>query len=177
MEEHKTNDEFYSLSYLFENTPYEINNNCLYKVTYKKDEKVYQKLSNFVPYLINETIIDDGVEARRFFTLSGVHSNGTHLPSIRISANDFSNLNWITKNWGLHCNIETGPAVKDCIRHAIQCTANNITINHIYCHTGWTKINDSLVFLSNGLYFFNIKNNIDTIPTISNPIIQELINT
>ena len=22
--------------------------------------------------------------------------------------NDFNNMNWITKNWGLHCNIETG---------------------------------------------------------------------
>ncbi len=148
-------NEEISLSSLFQNTPYEIIDSCLYKVTNKKGNKVYQKLSNFVPYLKNETIIDDGVDSKRYLVMEGRHSNGKKLPSIRISANDFNNMNWITKNWGLHCNIETGQTVKDCIRHAIQCTANNIITEHIYCHTGWTKINNKLVFLSNGLYLAN----------------------
>lgn len=84
--------------------------------------------------------------------MEGKHANGKNLPSIRISANDFNNMNWITKNWGLHCNIETGQTVKDCIRHAIQCTATNIKTEHIYCHTGWRNINNKLIFLCNGLY-------------------------
>lgn len=36
-----------SLSSLFENTPYEIIDGSLFKVTNKKGNKVYQKLSNF----------------------------------------------------------------------------------------------------------------------------------
>ncbi len=97
-----------SLSSLFEKTPYEIIDGSLFKVTNKKENKVYQKLSNFVPYLKNETIIDDGVDVKRYLSMEGKHANGKNLPSIRISANDFNNMNWITKNWGLHCNIETG---------------------------------------------------------------------
>lgn len=151
-----------SLSSLFENTPYEIIDGSLFKVTNKKGNKVYQKLSNFVPYLKNETIIDDGVDVKRYLSMEGKHANGKNLPSIRISANDFNNMNWITKNWGLHCNIETGQTVKDCIRHAIQCTATNIKIEHIYCHTGWRNINNKLVFLCNGLYLDkNIETNVE----------------
>lgn len=71
----------------------------------------------------------------------------------------FNNMNWITKNLGLHCNIETVQTVKDCIRHAIQCTATNIKIEHIYCHTGWRNINNKLVFLCNVLY---LDKNIET---------------
>lgn len=151
-----------SLSSLFENTPYEIIDGSLFKVTNKKENKVYQKLSNFVPYLKNETIIDDGVDVKRYLSMEGKHANGKNLPSIRISANDFNNMNWITKNWGLHCNIETGQTVKDCIRHAIQCTATNIKIEHIYCHTGWRNINNKLVFLCNSLYLDkNIETNVE----------------
>lgn len=64
----------------------------------------------------------------------------------------FNNMNWITKNWGLNCNIETGQTVKDYIRHAIQCTAKNAEQKNTYSHTDWTKINNNLVFLCNGLY-------------------------
>jgi len=151
-----------SLSSLFEKTPYEIIDGSLFKVTNKKGNKVYQKLSNFVPYLKNETIIDDGVDVKRYLSMEGKHSNGKNLPSIRISANDLNNMNWITKNWGLHCNIETGQTVKDCIRHAIQCTATNIKTEHIYCHTGWRNINNKLIFLCNGLYLDeNIETNVE----------------
>ena len=151
-----------SLSSLFEKTPYEIIDGSLFKVTNKKGNKVYQKLSNFVPYLKNETIIDDGVDVKRYLSMEGKHANGKNLPSIRISANDFNNMNWIIKNWGLHCNIETGQTVKDCIRHAIQCTATNIKTEHIYCHTGWRNINNKLVFLCNGLYLDkNIETNVE----------------
>ena len=151
-----------SLSSLFEKTPYEIIDGSLFKVTNKKVNKVYQKLSNFVPYLKNETIIDDGVDVKRYLSMEGKHANGKNLPSIRISANDFNNMNWITKNWGLHCNIETGQTVKDCIRHAIQCTATNIKTEHIYCHTGWRNINNKLIFLCNGLYLDeNVETNVE----------------
>lgn len=151
-----------SLSSLFENTPYEIIDGSLFKVTNKKGNKIYQKSASFVPYLKNETIIDDGVDVKRYLSMEGKHANGKNLPSIRISANDFNNMNWITKNWGLHCNIETGQTVKDCIRHAIQCTATDIKTEHIYCHTGWRNINNKLIFLCNGLYLDeNIETNVE----------------
>ena len=101
-------------------------------------------------------------EIKRFLTLGGAHSNGSNLPTIRIPANDFNSMNWINIHWGLHCNIETGQAVKDCIRHAIQTTANDIRPEHIYCHTGWRNIDNKLVFLCNGLYLDeNIETNVE----------------
>ena len=137
---------------IFSNTEYRIIDNCLYKEIHKKDNVITKKLANFVPYAKSELLLDDGIESKRYLTIGGIHCTGKHLPDIRIPSNEFNKLTWITQYWGLQCNIEIGQMVKDCIRHAIQCTADDITTNHIYTHTGWQEINGKLIFLCNGLY-------------------------
>lgn len=137
---------------IFSNTEYRIINNCLYKKIHKKGNVITKKLANFVPYAKSELLLDDGIESKRYLTIGAIHCTGKNLPDIRIPSNEFNKLNWITQYWGLQCNIEIGPMVKDCIRHAIQCTANNIITNHIYTHTGWQEINGKFIFLCNGLY-------------------------
>lgn len=140
------------LNNIFSTTGYKIENNSLYKVNYKKNEIVTKKLCNFVPYAKSENILDDGVEQKRFLTLSGIHCTGKKLNDIIITSNEFNSMNWITSYWGLQCNIETGTVIKDCIRHAIQCTATNLESTHVYTHTGWREINGKLIFLCNDLY-------------------------
>lgn len=137
---------------IFSNTEYRIIDNCLYKEIHKKDNVSTKKLANFVPYAKSELLLDDGIEPKRYLTIGGIHCTGKYLPDIRIPSNEFNKLNWITQYWGLQCNIEIGQMVKDCIRHAIQCTADDITTNHIYTHTGWQEINGKFIFLCNGLY-------------------------
>ena len=137
---------------LFKGTQYKIIDGCLYVSSERKGNTVTKELANFVPFLKGEITIDNGIEIKKYLLLSAIHCSGKHLHTIKIPASEFNNMNWITKNWGLNCNIETGQTVKDYIRHAIQCTAKNADQKNIYSHTGWTKINNNLVFLCNGLY-------------------------
>lgn len=157
------NTEENSLNKLFANTEYKVSNNCLYKEIHKKDNvTTTKKLCNFVPYAKNETLLDDGIEKQRLLTIGCIHCSGRKMPDIRISSNEFNTLNWINRDWGLQCNVETGQMVRDSIRHAIQCTANNIDIKHIYTHTGWQKIDGKWIFLCNNLYLDeNIEVNIE----------------
>lgn len=137
---------------LFKGTQYKIIDGCLYVFSEKKGNSITKKLANFVPFLKEEINLNNGIETKKYLLLSAVHCSGKQLPTIKISASEFSSMNWITTNWGLNCNIETGQTVKDYIRHAIQCTAKNAESKNIYSHTGWTKINNNLVFLCNGLF-------------------------
>lgn len=146
-----TNTENFTDS-LFQGTQYKVIDGCLYVSSERKGNTVTKKLANFIPFLKGEITLDNGIESKKYLLLSGVHCSGRHLRTIKIPASEFNNMNWITKNWGLNCNIETGQTVKDYIRHAIQCTAKNAKEQNIYSHTGWTKINNNLVFLCNGLY-------------------------
>ena len=146
-----TNSEDFTDS-LFKETQYNVKNGCLYVSSERKGNNVTRKLANFVPFLKGEITLDNGIEIKKYLLLGGVHCSGKYLPIIKIPASEFNNMNWITKNWGLNCNIETGQTVKDYIRHAIQCTAKNAKQQNIYSHTGWTKIDNKLIFLCNGLY-------------------------
>ena len=146
-----TNQEKFT-DFLFKGTQYKVIDGSLYVSLERKGNNITRKLANFVPFLKGEITLDNGIEIKKYLQLSAIHCSGKKLHTIRIPASEFNNMNWITKNWGLNCNIETGQTVKDYIRHAIQCTAKNAKQNNIYSHTGWTKINDKLIFLCKGLY-------------------------
>lgn len=135
------------LETMYQNTKYSIQNNCLYRLVEKNDTKSFTKLANFVPYIVKELSIDDGVDSKKYFIISGKHTNGYTLPEIQINANDFSSMSWITKLWGLHCNIEPGQVTKEYIRHAIQSTVLDTKTQTIYTHLGWRRINSKWIYL------------------------------
>lgn len=135
--------------------PYRVINNELHIETIKNKVTSVKKLCNFLPYIVNEVGIDDGVELVRFISISGVHENGSQLKEIKIPSSDLTgpSLGWIMENWGVKCNIEPGRNVKDYIRHAIQSTAKNIPSKTIYKHFGWKEINNKWEFLLNSEQF------------------------
>ena len=137
---------------LFEDTPYKVIDGCLYVSSEKKGNTITKKLANFVPFLKGEITLDNGIETKKYFKIGAIHCSGKSLQTIKIPAGDFNNMNWVTKHWGLSCNIEIGQTVKESIRHAIQCTAKNAEQKMIYSHTGWTKVNGKLIFLCNDFY-------------------------
>lgn len=123
---------------------------CLYQVK-KKDEQVeYRYLANFVPFPTGEIIKDDGAEQVKYFSIEGKHCKGQKFPAALVSAQEFTNMNWITKQWGMKANIATGATVKDNIRNAIQCLYKEEKQEYIYMHTGWRKINNEWVYLYYG---------------------------
>lgn len=131
---------------IFYGNPYSVINDCLYIERIIKDTTIQQKLCNFAPYLLRETTYHDGADTEKKLCIGGVHESGRDLPALCIPATDFVAMQWI----GVRCNMETGQAVKDFIRHAIQCTAAGIRNTDVFAHTGWVQQNQEWHYLFAG---------------------------
>ncbi len=109
-----------------------------------------RKLCNFIPWLVREITVDDGMETSTRIVLAGIHSNGTELPEVEIRADEFSAFSWLPDRWGMNCILETGIGVKDSLRYAIQSTADQAERQTIYTVTGWRKLDGQWQFLMPG---------------------------
>ena len=125
-------------------------NNSLYDVRTNRQGSNERKLCNFVPWLVREVTMDDGVETTTRIALTGVHESGRSLPEVEIPTEDLSSFNWLNRYWGIDCIIEPGTMVKDIIRYAIQTTAHNATRSTVYTVTGWREMEDGWQFLMPG---------------------------
>ncbi len=131
--------------------PYEVDGNKLFKTVASGQSTKKILLCNFLPYLTAEKIYDNGAEQNRYFEVEAIAETGEILPKVLLSVSQFEGMNWITENWGSRCNIEAGRSTKEQIRHAIQTTAERITPQIIYTHSGWRKIGGELKFLLKGM--------------------------
>ena len=127
-----------------------VKNNCLYDVRTNRQGSNERKLCNFVPWLVREVTMDDGVETTTRIALAGVHESGRSLPVVEIRTEDLSSFNWLNKHWGIDCIIEPGTTVKDIIRYAIQTTAHNAERSTVYTVTGWRETEEGWQFLLPG---------------------------
>ena len=81
-------------------------NNCLYDVRTNRQGSNERKLCNFVPWLVREVTMDDGVETITRIALTGVHENGRTLPVVEIRTEDLSSF-YICGGFGSHMNIHS----------------------------------------------------------------------
>lgn len=129
---------------------YKIAGNCLLETRNSKQGPYDRKLCNFLPWIVSEITLDDGVETTTRIRLRGVHESGRDLPEIEIPADDLGNFNWIAKRWGMDCILEVGQSVKDSVRYAIQTTAKYASRQTVYAVTGWKKVNGTWKYLLPG---------------------------
>lgn len=129
---------------------YKILDNCLYETRSNKQGFYDRKLCNFLPWIVSEITKDDGIEVTTYVRLKGIHESGRSLPEIEIPAMELSTFNWLPKHWGMHCNLEVGKSVKDCVRHAIQSTVDGAAHQNVYSVTGWRKIHGAWEYLMPG---------------------------
>jgi len=129
---------------------YKIVGNCLREIRNSKRGPYDRKLCNFLPWIVSEITLDDGVETTTRIRLRGVHESGRTLPEIEIPADDLGNFNWIAKHWGMDCILEVGQSVKDSVRYAIQTTAKYASHQTVYAVTGWKKVNGAWEYLLPG---------------------------
>ena len=81
-------------------------NNCLYDIRTNRQGSNERKICNFVPWLVREVTMDDGVETTTRIALAGVHESGRTLPVVEMRTEDLSSFNWLNKHWGIDCIIE-----------------------------------------------------------------------
>ena len=108
-------------------------------------------LSNFSARIVEEAILDDGRDTARSFEIEGHLADGPALPRIRIPAEKFSSMSWVSDSWGARAIVSAGQGSKDRLREAVQTVSGEIPWKRIFAHTGWTRAEDERwVFLTSG---------------------------
>ncbi len=104
-------------------------------------------LSNFLARVVEDVLVDDGAEAQRHFSIEG-SLGGRPLPLVRISASEFSTLDWLAKHWGAAVRVLPGrrEVFKDCLL-AFSADARARTV---YGHVGWRQVGGRLLHLHTG---------------------------
>lgn len=116
----------------------------------KGDEIKQITLSNFTARISEEKIIDDGLDQRTSFILTGKHQDGRQFPQVEISAEYFSGLSWVTKNWGSSAIVSPGFSTRDHLRAAIQELSLDKKQSTVFIHLGWRKLEGEYIFLHAG---------------------------
>ena len=137
-----------------------------------EDDGTRTRMSNFTAEIIRETRYVDGIRTQTILTIQGTQrprlddEDGTTgplydaqkpideyepiiLPPIEVEAESFTNLNWVTPNWGMQAIIFPGGGIKDDLRTAIQLRSKPI-VTTIYKHLGWATIDKQRAFLHAG---------------------------
>ena len=127
--------------------PYKVIDGCLFREKIDKYGTHDQKLCNFLPYIVSEVTLDNGVEESKQLRLGGFRCDGSPLPEIEVSGSELGSFNWLIDKWGADCILEIGQSVHDSVRYAIQLTAKDAEHQTIYEVTGWKKIGGVWSFL------------------------------
>jgi hypothetical protein len=109
---------------------------------------VFVPLANFDARIIQEHILDDGLETKCSYVIEAKTKEG-HLGTIEVPVSSFATMHWVHK-LGVNAILEPGFTVKEYVRHYIQTSSKPKRII-TYTHTGWRQIEDDWVYLtSNG---------------------------
>ncbi|MGH9893010.1 MAG: hypothetical protein ACREA0_13670, partial [bacterium] len=118
------------------------------RVKQTKDGDIIDPLCNFTATVTEESILDDGIETTRAFMVQGSLAAGGALPPVRVPANRFSSMNWVTDGWGFPAVIRAGQVTRDYLREAIQSLSRDVRRRQVFTHTGWREIAGNWVFLT-----------------------------
>ena len=126
--------------------PYENKGNQLWVM----DDQGPRPLCNFVAWIAEEIIHDDGLNEEVLFCVEGRLHDGTIFPRVEVSSSKFASLSWVTSEWGARPLIHAGTSIKDHLRTAIQGLVPCEKRRKVYGHTGWRKVGDEWLFLHGG---------------------------
>lgn len=117
----------------------------------KIETEVQKLVANCILWVVSEVTLDDGLTQQKRFIVAGRLAGGQSLPETPVPADQFSNMNWPVKAWGLSVNVEPGQGNRDYLRHATQLTAQGIPSRTVYSHIGWRKIGNDWEYLHAGM--------------------------
>jgi hypothetical protein len=131
--------------------PYLIEHGCIAQESASRDGKRFTiPLCNFTANIVEQTILDDGVERRLTLALEGKLADQTPLPRTLIPAAEFAAMGWIVPSWGPRAVVHAGMGTKDHLRAAVQLLSGDVPSKLIYGHTGWREIGGQWAYLHSG---------------------------
>ena len=129
------------------NEPYCVKDGCLYETVERKGKVTMVRLCDYVLVLKSEITFDDGAEQRKAFEVGAVHSNGTTMPTVTVTADEMSSMKWLIEKWGSLGSYSPANNTLGKIRHAIMSTKADVEFRTVYSQTGWRIINERYEFL------------------------------
>ena len=129
------------------NEPYCVKDGCLYETIERKGKVTMVRLCDYVPVLKSEITFDDGSECRKAFEVGAVHSNGTTMPTVTVTADEMSSMKWLIEKWGSLGSYSPANNTLGKIRHAIMSTKADVEFRTVYSQTGWRQIGERYEFL------------------------------
>jgi hypothetical protein len=122
--------------------PYRMSQNGIWWLKADRDggDPVPVRLTNFQARIVRDVVEDDGLETRHLFEVEG-RLSGREASRQSVPAAQFASLAWVLDLLGAEAIIETGNAIKDRARAAIQYLSQGAVARaHVYTHTGWHRL-------------------------------------
>jgi hypothetical protein len=117
---------------------------CRWKSTQNGDVPI--KICNFDARIVEQHILDNGIDTSLTYVIEGKLHGKTPLPTLDVAAEKFPGMAW-TSRWGAASCLQSGQTVRDACRYAIQEQSHDIKTRTYYTHTGWRLINGKSVYL------------------------------
>jgi hypothetical protein len=130
--------------------PYTLTTEGTYWNKITKDGVVPTLIANFTARITRDTILDDGAETTRTFTIEarfGIRGITVEIPAAR-----FGTMTWPLELLGAQAIVSPTMTALQHLRAAIQFASENVPTLHVYRHTGWisTEAYGPLFLHSNG---------------------------
>lgn len=126
---------------------YCVKNGCLCQETQDGETM----LCSFTAAPVEEITRDDGVTTELWFRVRGWARNGTRLPDLELSGDEYAGMNWPVRRWGSNGNIRPGTTTKGKVLWAMtEASRLNATRRTEYSHAGWRRIEGRWAYLYQG---------------------------
>jgi hypothetical protein len=122
--------------------PYRMTRSGIWWLKPNKDggDPVPVRLTNFQARILRDVVEDDGLETRNLIEVEGLLP-GRPAARQSVPAGQYASLAWVPELLGAQAIIETGSAIKDRARVAIQyLSEGSVERAHVYTHTGWHRL-------------------------------------
>lgn len=129
---------------------YALRDGCIVRQRLTRYGMSEDTLAYFEARIIQEILLDDGEEIRRYLHIEGRLPHGQTLPPLLVPAEEYSAMAWVTRGWGSRAIVAAGPSRRDALREAILHLSGPVPQQHRYAHTGWRCIGHRWAFLHAG---------------------------
>jgi hypothetical protein len=109
-------------------------------------ELIDTQFTNVDMFLEADLIHDNGQAAEHVYRVAGRTGEGEALPIVDVPAADFKGMEWVDTYWGTRALILASPGELHRLALAVK-TRAPIVHRHVYRHTGWRRIGETVRYL------------------------------
>jgi hypothetical protein len=107
-------------------------------------------LATWTARIVEQTVVDDGAERRVVLAVEGRLAEGTPLPRVDVSADQYPWMRWPVAAWGTRAVVHAGAGTADHARAAIQILSGDVPTRTVYAHLGWREVAGRWCYLHAG---------------------------